>query len=170
MGDGDDVQVGDDEVRALGILQAALGAGPVFFWVTVVVLSQLPATQGRTAEAEQVQFLTLLSAVHVFLCLSGWTLGWLLFQRTLAAPAAARGGPMARLRAATILRLALFEGPALLGAVICLLAVQLGAAKELPLVWLNAISTFVLLFLVVVTFPTRDRVEQTLRGVERPGD
>lgn len=167
MGDGGDVQVGDDEVRALGVLQAALGAGPVFFWVTIVVLSQLPAAQGRTAEAEQVQFLTLLSAVHAFMCLSGWTMGWLLFQRTLASPAAARGGPMARLRAATILRLALFEGPALLGAVICLLAVQLGAAKELPLVWLNAISTFVLLFLIVVTFPTRDRVEQTLRGAER---
>lgn len=170
---GDEVKVSDEDVRALGILQAALGAGPLMFWVAIVVMSQLPELQGRTADAGQVQLVMLLSAVHGVVCLSTWPLAVVLFQRTLSAgggdaPGSTSGphsGSMSRLRAATILRLALFEAPALLGAVTCLLALQLGAARELPLVWLNAASTFVLLFMVVVTFPTRERVERTLRDL-----
>ena len=76
---------------------------------------------------------------------------------------------MSALRSATIVRLALFEGVALFGAVICFLSLQLGVARDLPLVWLNAVSTFVLLFLVVVTFPTRERVIRTL-GERRRAD
>lgn len=160
----DQVEVGDADVRALAILQAALGAGPVMFWVTIVVLSQLPALQTVTAAPEQVQFVMLLSAVHAFTALTCWPTGVFMFQRALTVPA---GQPMSRLRSATIVRLALFEGVALFGAVICFLALQLGVARDLPLVWLNAVSTFVLLFLVVVTFPTRERVIRTLREHRR---
>ncbi len=167
MEDGDERQVTDEEVRALGVLQAALGAGPLMFWAVIVAMSQVPELQGKAPEPGQVQLVTLLSAVHAFMCLSCWTLGVLLFQRTLATEVPARGGLMARLRAATILRLALFEGPALLGAVTCFLALQFGAARELPLVWLNAISTFVLLFMVVGTFPTRARVETTIEALRQ---
>jgi hypothetical protein len=135
------------------------------FWAVIVAMSQLPELQGKTPEPGQVQLVTILSAVHAFMCLSCWTLGVLLFQRTLTSDVPLRGGIMTRVRAATILRLALFEGPALLGAVTCFLALQFGAARELPLVWLNAISTFVLLFMAVVTFPTRERVERTIEAL-----
>lgn len=165
MKDDGELPVSDQEVRALGVLQAALGAGPLMFWAVIVAMSQLPELQGKTPEPGQAQLVTLLSAVHAFMCLSCWTLGVFLFQRTLTSDVPLRGGIMTRLRAATILRLALFEGPALLGAVTCFLALQLGAARELPLVWLNAISTFVLLFMVVVTFPTRERVERTIEAL-----
>lgn len=167
MGDDDQVEVSEADVRGLAVLQAALGAGPVMFWVVIAAMSQVPDLQGKVATPEQVQLVTLLSAVHGFVCLSCWPMAMFMFQRTLTGPAPVREGdaPLARLRAATILRLALLEGAALFGAVVCFMALQFGAARKLPLVWLNAISTFVLLFVVIVTFPTKERVTRTLRAL-----
>lgn len=152
----------DEDIHRLAFLQAALGVGPLFFWGVVVGLSLLPAPPERTATPEGLQLVVLLSVVHAVMGLTSWTAGVFLFERTRA-----RGGDMASLRAATILRLALFEGVALVGAVACLNAVFLGVASAQPLVWLNAASTFVLLGLVITTFPTRERVERLLRDAAR---
>lgn len=167
----EELVVDDADVRRLAILQAALGAGPLFVWLVVVGLSQLPppnesAATGAAAGPDQARLIMLLSAVHVMVALSSYAAGALLFSRVLHQRAPQ--DPLGRLRAATVLRLALLEGPALFGAVICLLAVQPGVAEQVPLVWLNATSTFVLLFVVVVTFPTRERVERLLREARRP--
>jgi hypothetical protein len=157
--------VSDGDVRGLAVLQAALGVGPLSFWGVVVGLSLLPGFAERTATPESLQLVVLLSVAHAATGLTSWTAGSFLFERTLA-----RGCDLASLRAATILRLALFEGVALFGAVVCLQAVLLGVAPAQPLVWLNAASTFVLLGLVIVTFPTRERVERVLRAAARRGE
>lgn len=158
-----DPRVSDADVRGLAMLQLALGSGPVLFWATIVVLSQVPPASARTPSPEQLQLIPLLSGVHVVMALTSWTAGALLFERTLA-----RGADMGTLRAATILRLALFEVVALFGGVVCLVSVTLGVALAWPLVWLNAASTFVLLALVITTFPTRERVERALRARQAP--
>lgn len=163
----EELVVDDADLRSLAILQAALGAGPLFVWLVVLGLWQMPpSSDGAAAGPDQVRLITLLSAVHVMVALSSYAAGALLFSRVLHQRAPR--DPLGRLRAATALRLALLEGPALFGAVICLLAVQPGVAEQVPLVWLNATSTFVLLFVVVVTFPTRERVERLLREARRP--
>lgn len=161
------VEPSDDDVRAMAVQQAALGLGPLMFWVVIVILSQTPATLDQAATPDEVQLVTILSGAHVLTCLSCWPMAMLLFQRALSRPPTGReeDTPLARLRAATILRAALLEGPALFGGVVCLLAVQTGAARDLPLVWLNAASTFVTLFVVIVTFPTKERVTRALRAL-----
>ena len=65
-----------------------------------------------------------------------------------------------RLRAATIVRLALFEGCALFGTVICLLGVVLGAVAERPWIWGNAASTALFVGFTAATFPTAKRLER----------
>lgn len=155
-------KVDDADVRGLQVLQLALGAGPVLFWVVIGVLAQAPRpAQPEAPASDPLQLIVLLSAVHAFMAPTQWFLGTLLHGRALASAQP----PMQRLRQATIIRLAMFEAPALLGAVVCLLAVQLDVAGRAPWVWFNAASTLMLLGLVVGTFPARERVEQTLRDL-----
>jgi hypothetical protein len=150
--------VSDADVRALAIVQLALAAGLVSFWGVVLFLSQAPANAERVADEGALQMIVTMSVAHAVMAPSMWTAGTFLFERTLA-----RGANIGALRAATILRLALFEGAALFGTVICHLAIMLGVAREHPLVFLNAASTFVMLGLVITTFPTRERCERLLR-------
>ena len=154
-------EVTDDDLRALRVLQLALAGGAVMFWVVIGVMA---GSAPAPVEADGVKEIVLLSAVHAFLAPTQWFVGTVLHRRTLASGA---GPPLARLRAATILRLALFEGTALFGAVVVLLAVQKGALGQVPWVWANAASTLMLVGLVAATWPSRERVEQTLRDAAR---
>jgi hypothetical protein len=159
----DEPKVEDAEVRGLQVLQVALGLGPVFFWVVIGVLAQAPAATNATpAGSDPLQLIVLLSAVHAFMAPTQWFLGTMLHGRALKA-----NPTFAGLRQATIVRLALFEAPALLGGVVCLLAVQMRVAGAAPWVWVNAASTLLLVGLVVGTFPSRERVERTLRDAAR---
>ena len=143
-----------EDIRALQVLQLALVAGLVMFWGTIGFLAQVVEVAPREGAAQTV---VALSAAHVFVALSTWTASAFVPELGLKR----RELPiMGRLRAATILRLALFEGAALLGAVVCLLAVQLGVARELPLVWLNGITSVAFLLVIAATFPTRERIER----------
>lgn len=159
MGDERAGDVRDEDVRALAILQFALGAGLVTFWGVVLFVSQvLPPGERHDGGEGAAQILMTLSVAHAVMAPTSWTAGMFLFERMFA-----RGADMGVLRGATILRLALFEGAALFGTVICLQAVMFGLAASQPLVFLNAASTFVMLALVVTTFPTRERCERLLR-------
>ena len=68
------------------------------------------------------------------------------------------------LRGAAILRLAMLEGCALFGVVICLLGVVLEAATQHPWIWANAASAALFLIFAVLTFPTAERLASELTG------
>jgi hypothetical protein len=120
--------------------------------------------------------ITLLSAIHVALALGTWTLGCFLFTR-LSKPRALNAEEIGRLssrdaeylknpaacwllalRGPYIMRLALFEGPALLGVVICFLAVESGEMHEEPWIWANLSSGLVLAMFSLATYPTCERL------------
>jgi hypothetical protein len=65
---------------------------------------------------------------------------------------------MGTLRTAIIVRIALLEGAAMLGNMICLIAAMNGILSFEPLYWCNAASTVALLVIGATTMPTRERV------------
>lgn len=60
---------------------------------------------------------------------------------------------------AMIFRLAIFEGAALFGLIVCLLGILGGELAEKPIYWINLVSPAVFVLLVLATFPTRGRME-----------
>ena len=62
------------------------------------------------------------------------------------------------IRKATIVRLALMEGGALYGLVVCTLAVMNGTMHEYPVFWINLAGAVAMLLSISWNFPTRERV------------
>jgi len=63
------------------------------------------------------------------------------------------------IRGAIIVRLAMFEGVAFFGLVICLLGIIQGVLQLHTGYWVNAFSTVVALGLILKTYPSRERIE-----------
>jgi hypothetical protein len=154
-------EVTPEDVRALQVLQLALAVGLVLFWGTILFLSQTVRVAPKDGALRLVM---ILSGAHVLVALSSWTASVFLSDLGLRG----RELPiMGRLRAATIVRSALFEGAALMGAVVCMMAVRLGVAPEATWVWLNGTSSLVFLAVVMATFPTRERLERLVSDVRQ---
>lgn len=165
-------------LRALQVLHFAFAAGVVLFAAVVVgffFMGDAPQ-QGQ----EDGMPLDMLSLVHAALAFGVWTIGPLLFNNRLLRGKLPTGettypvmqgqnldDPAVRcllvIYGASILRIAMFEAPALFGLVICLLGVMSGTIHGQPLYWLNAISAAVLIVFVAVTFPTREQMMDTFR-------
>ena len=143
------------------VVQAALMAGVLVFGLVVMLLAIRPQTMGTPTPA---RMLTLFSLVHGAMAVGTWSLAPLL-QTALLARARPESGAgvgtaaLAAIRSAGLLRLALLEGTALFGLVVCLLAALGGALREQPLYWLNALSALAFLAYAALSFPTRERVE-----------
>jgi len=158
--------LGDVELRAMQVVQVALMAGVLFFGLVVAVLAIRPQTVGA-APPTPAATLSLLSLVHGAMALGAWAVAFLLhgalLRRAVADEAAGTGADaLAALRKAMLVRLALLEGPALFGLVVCLLAALGGALRATPIYWLNALSALAFLAIAVLSFPTRERVETSL--------
>ncbi|MBM4117619.1 hypothetical protein FJ251_07705 [bacterium] len=147
------------ELRALQIVQVALMGGVLLFGLVVVLIAMRPPAAGAAPIAQRV--LVLLSAVHAVIALIVWSLAPLLQGLLVARLGAQLGtaGGVGALRGALIVRLALLEGPALFGLVICLIAATGGALRATPLYWLNALSAVAFVGYGVLSFPTAERLE-----------
>jgi hypothetical protein len=62
------------------------------------------------------------------------------------------------IRSALILRVALLEGGAMFGLVVCLIAVMSGVMQTNLAYWINLIGVLAMLAVVSQGFPTRDRI------------
>jgi len=152
-------QPGPSELRALQVVQTALMGGVFLFGLVVVLLAMRPPAANAEPIAPRV--LILLSATHAVIALIAWSLAPLL-QGLLVARLGARlssAAGVGTLRGALIVRLAVLEGPALFGLVICLIAATGGALRATPLYWLNALSAVAFLGYGVLSFPTAERLE-----------
>lgn len=150
----------EQDARFLAVVQLTLALGVVLYLGLVFVVAQSTQAQEARPDPVQVRLLALLSAAHAVAAVTAWTTGVVAYRWTLARPSGARPG--ARLRLAAILRLTLFEGAALFGLTVCLLAAGAGALARTPLLWLNALSVVPLLVLVVATWPSRARLERAV--------
>ncbi|WP_456426373.1 hypothetical protein [Rhodocaloribacter sp.] len=163
-------------VRTLQVIFITIATGVGLFAVVVVALfwSQTGEVEPTETQVSLVRFLTLahvLTAATVYLFA-----GPLVYRKVLekeAPDAGAQGGEevLKRIRTAEIVRLALFEGVAMLGLFACLMGAIFGVFREAPVYWLNLLSSFVLLGFVGRNFPTADRLEAVFRTyIEgRPG-
>ena len=67
-------------------------------------------------------------------------------------------------RTSSIIIMAPIEGASFFGAVICLIGIQNGTLEFYPMYWLNAASSVLLILIGIMTFPTRERVLETLES------
>ncbi len=74
------------------------------------------------------------------------------------------GGEFKALRSAEVARLALGEGPALLGLAVCLIAGIRGVLQAEPAYWANAASPLLFLIFVSSRWPTEERLRETVRS------
>jgi hypothetical protein len=164
----------DKDLRGMRIVHFTL-AGSLLSFALVAVVLQL--TSGGTGKEVESDSLLILSGAHAFVALTCFGLSFALPMMMLkpasiermATQRSSRGIPsldqpalyVSVIRAAWILRLALQEGPAMFGLVICVLGVTGGQMDEQPLYWLNSLTTVLFLITAVMTIPSRERVLDT---------
>jgi len=169
----------DKDLRGMRLVHFIFAGSLLSFALVAVVLQLAGGSTGKSLDENS---LLIMSGAHAFVALSGFALSFLLpvlvlkpaSIRKMDAQRSARGLPpvegsraalyVSAIRAAWILRLALQEGPAVFGLVICVLAVTGGQMAEQPLYWLNGMSTLLFLVTAVMTIPTRERVINTFAG------
>lgn len=154
-------------VTTAQVLQGAMMMGIVAFAAVVAYLyTQAPPVEPTEAEIALVRLMTL-----VHLGLLGVNVGVSLFlARRVFSPEAIGEGVGAfdaqllaaravqQQRVALIVRMALLEGSALFGLVICLLATTNGVLGSAPEFWVNLLSPFLVIGFGVATFPTKERL------------
>ena len=67
-------------------------------------------------------------------------------------------------RTSSLLLMVPIEGASFFGAVICMIGVQNGTIEYYPMYWLNAASAVLLILVGILTFPTRERILETLES------
>ncbi|HDP80473.1 MAG TPA: hypothetical protein ENN21_06480 [Spirochaetes bacterium] len=139
-------------VRTVQIIYIAIASGATFFLAVVLFLydKNLPSSP-ETAQA--VQDLASLTMIHGAALIAALWLSGFLYRRAFAEKQAlavagragtASGigpdGALAVIRTARIIKLAVIEGPAFFGLVICFLGVTGGVIYREPLYWVNLVS------------------------------
>lgn len=111
-------------------------------------------------------FLLLLSGIHAFMALTIYTVAPIVFRQQLsiekisASPSAISMSEriLSAMQTAHIIRMAMYEGAAMFGLVICLLTSLWGYATTDQEFLLNGVSALIFLIMAAATFPTRDRL------------
>ncbi|GIV61884.1 MAG: hypothetical protein KatS3mg044_0750 [Rhodothermaceae bacterium] len=150
-------------VRTLQVIESALAAGVTLF--AVVIFFLYLTRSAVPGDAADVQLIRMLTYGHLLVAVGVYTVVGRVYAMMLGgtgAPATAEEA-WNRLRTAGIVRLALLEGVALFGLVVCLLAVIAGVMARHPGYWINLISAVGMVGFVALHFPTTDRLEQTFR-------
>ncbi len=159
-------------LRAMQMVQAALMMGVPSFLLVVLFFSSQHRSPAP-GESGDAGLLRMLSFAHLAVAGGCWAVAPLLYgaqfgARALGRSTAEEDGPAGNnaagvalfaIRRALILRLALLDGAALFGLVVCFLGAINGVLREQPVYWLNALSALIFLGFGVLSFPTRDRVE-----------
>lgn len=160
------------QLRVDALLQGALTAAPLLFSAVAIQVGQAARGEGGAAA---LVWVGKLGVLHLALAAALWLLSplaeALLFREKALRKAAARRLPenpvhapgpagqcLALLRSARILRLAMYEAPALLGGLVLFLAAREGLLAAYPFLWVNAASAFALVARSLTSWPTRGRV------------
>jgi hypothetical protein len=165
-------------LKELQIIYLALGFG--IFVFTVVLFFIYNAISEVVTPQDPTQIM-LLSMVHFALLLICFPVSKYLFDNTvrgkwvlkITSPSTGDADQAVpkepaeifwnRLRTAHIIRLALFEGVALFGLLVCALAMFDGIMQSYPVCWINLLSSFVFGMIVMSKFPTVEKLERFFR-------
>jgi F0F1-type ATP synthase membrane subunit c/vacuolar-type H+-ATPase subunit K len=148
-----------EKLRPLQIVYAAMASGIAMFAAVIgLLMNGTPAQFSGDAGV-----LTIMSGSHAVMAAALYAVAPIIFRRLLANIDVGTGSDPAtlligRITTAHIVRLAVFEGVAMYGLVICLLTVMWGAQPHHPELLLNGISAAIFLVFAAATFPTVDRI------------
>jgi hypothetical protein len=164
----------DAAVRTFQIIQGAIGAGVAMFFTAVLFVSQ---QSPALPDAEAVGPVNLLSLVHAFVAAAAYAAANFFYTTAFKEDKLKEGVAktlydqqrmpitdpaekcLAAIRTATIVRLALWEAPALFGLVVCMIASTNGLLREYSMYWLNLMTGLIFIGLVVITFPNKEKLE-----------
>ncbi len=146
----------------LAMIHIAMVMGVILFGaVTLFLLFRSdPSADPRGEETVR-----LLSMIHLGVACSAFMGAPIVFKALIhqaAGSAQSAAKVLVGIQAAYLVRLALLEGPALFGLVICFL-MNRALLNEQPVYGLNLLSAVLFILFVAVTFPTRDRLESLLQ-------
>lgn len=153
-------------VLSMQIIHGALGLGVFTFFVVVVVMQFLHSAEEGVSE--DVTILNIMSLAHLVMAMVCFIASKIVHDLMINASKRASFSHtgercFATLRMASIVRLALMEGAAFFGLVICLLAAMEGQLENFPVYWLNALSCFAMIAFILANFPTKARLEQSFQ-------
>lgn len=163
------------QVRVFQIIAFAMGFGVVLFFF--IVLGMYLGGSGKDRQdPPDLSLIQILTVVHVFEACIVYATGFFVYRfvvskrqllkllhMTSDLDEGRRVFPESRcigiLFTGTIIRLALYEGVALFGLIVCLLSSIEGVLQQHPVYWLNLFSFVFLILYILLTFPTRQRLE-----------
>lgn len=157
-------QLTPENLKSFQIIPIAVAMGVVVFYVVIFILGPGGESVPDMGTVDQVRWMTI---GHFALSVIASFVAPMLYFKTLSgndqAPASGKE-ILGRMRSAEIVRLAVYDGVAFIGAIICFLAMQNGVMAQQPLYWLNGITTIILFLQIWRNFPTEDRLTNLFRA------
>lgn len=169
-----------EKVRTLQILCGALGMGILIFTGVVIFLHFQGMAKAPTPKPENFQFSTVLSLVHGLAGISILGMAFFLplfllkqgLNQETSDEADLGQQCLGRITGYYIVKMALLEGIALLGLVVCLLSSMNGVLYRESVYWANLATPFIFWAILLSEFPTEKRMIDLLikaRPEIRPG-
>ncbi len=153
-----------ETVRKFQIIHGALMAGATVFLSVILLLHSTTEPSGAV-DAETVN---VLSMVNAFFALSAFGASRLLYSRffseqTLRNAEDPFRAAIGMIHVAMLVRMAVMEGAAFFGLVVCLIAVTGGITQSEPIYFLNTASYVLFILIGLQTFPTKDSLTAIFR-------
>ncbi|MCH2583448.1 MAG: hypothetical protein MK138_01650 [Planctomycetes bacterium] len=156
------------------ILNAAFIAGLLMF-VGVTIFLYFTAAEPKVPQGKMKQAIEHLSIANAVVFILSSAAGFFIFRSRLApiakacsdSPHASPIDFLGELRGAFILRLAMLEGPGLLGTVVCFFGVTGSEIHDHPIYWLNLLSPIAAITFMGVTFPTQEKLSRLFLDEEQ---
>ena len=164
----------EEDIRGMQILNAAFIAGLLMF-VGVTIFLYFTAAEPKVPQGKMKQAIEHLSIANAVVFILSSAAGFFIFRSRLApiakacsdSPHASPIDFLGELRGAFILRLAMLEGPGLLGTVVCFLGVTGSEIHDHPIYWLNLLSPIAAITFMGVTFPTQEKLSRLFLDEEK---
>ncbi|MCH2364801.1 MAG: hypothetical protein MK479_09515 [Planctomycetes bacterium] len=164
----------EEDIRGMQILNAAFIAGLLMF-VGVTIFLYFTAAEPKVPQGKMKQAIEHLSIANAVVFILSSAAGFFIFRSRLApiakacsdSPHASPIDFLGELRGAFILRLAMLEGPGLLGTVVCFFGVTGSEIHDHPIYWLNLLSPIAAITFMGVTFPTQEKLSRLFLDEEQ---
>lgn len=174
-------QLSQNQVLVFQVMSLAMGAGILVFLLIVLHVYFFNLTDTEPQEPPDSSVLKILTVVHILEAGIAYIVGFILYRhvvsrrrllkhailplsRGMNQRGSLEGNCAAAMFSGTVLRLAMYEGTALFGLVICLTGSLDGTLQHYPLYWLNLFSLVFMILFILITFPTRQKLEDIFRA------
>jgi len=169
-----------ENLRSIKIIQLTMGLGLVFSGALVLLLYYKIPDSAKHDTSDMLFLIRILTYTHVGLAIVMYSVSKIVFKKMVRWDrlsnlsydgVSGTGNPemtssekfLLMIRSAIIVRLAMYEGVAFFGLIICLLGTANGILQVNPGYWVNSFSTIATLWLIFKTYPSRDVIQRICR-------